>query len=534
MRKNFIILSILILLILPVLIYFDILFVLLAMVLMPVIILGFVDIFQKKKAILRNFPILGHFRYLMELIRPEISQYFVETDLGGRPFNRVIRSVIYQRSKKELDKEPFGTKLDFYENGYEWLVHSMMPKPIIENDLRVTFGGPDCLQPYSASILNVSAMSFGALSKNAIMALNGGAKMGNFAHNTGEGGLSPYHLEMGGDLIWQIGTGYFSCRDENGNFSETLFAEKSATPNVKMIEIKLSQGAKPGHGGILPGEKNNEEIARIRGVKPHVDIISPSYHKAFSNPNEFVLFIKKLRDLSKGKPVGFKLCIGQKNEFTEICRTMAETKIYPDFITIDGAEGGTGAAPLEFSNWVGMPLTEGLTFAYDTLVGFDIKKHIKIIAAGKVATGFDIIRLLALGADTCNSARAMMMSIGCIQALRCHSNHCPTGVATQDPDLIKGLVVEEKIERSYNFHKETIHSVKELLACAGLDSLEKLHRSLIYRRMDSASIKNFEELYPYCEVNYLINEVTAGQTGSKINNLDGIYKSYEKDVLDLK
>jgi glutamate synthase domain-containing protein 2 len=525
MRKNFIISSILILLGLTALVYFDFLFGLLLVIFLPLIILGYYDIFQKKKAILRNFPILGHFRYLMELIRPEISQYFIETDLEGRPFSRVVRSVIYQRAKKELDKEPFGTKLDFYEQGYEWLVHSMMPKPVPADDLRVTFGGPDCKQPYSASVLNVSAMSFGALSKNALLALNGGAKMGNFAHNTGEGGLSPYHLKNGGDLIWQIGTGYFGCRDQEGNFSEKHFSEKANLPNVKMIEIKISQGAKPGHGGILPGGKNTEEIAAIRGVKPHVDIVSPSYHKAFSNPSELVHFIKKLRDLSNGKPVGFKLCIGQKKEFIEVCLAMKAENIFPDFITVDGAEGGTGAAPLEFSNWVGMPLIEGLTFVYDTLVGFDIKKHIKIIASGKVATGFDIIRLLCLGADTCNSARAMMMSIGCIQALRCHSNHCPTGVATQDPALVKGLVVEEKIARSYSFHMETVKSVKELLSCAGLEKLEDLNRSYIFRRLDSSTVRSFSELYPYPQ---------PGNLSSMPNTLEGIYTSYEQEILEKK
>ncbi|NOX85337.1 MAG: FMN-binding glutamate synthase family protein [Chlorobi bacterium] len=465
----------------------------------PLIILGISDIIQKKQSILRNFPIIGHGRYLLESLRPEIMQYFVETDTEGRPINRIFRSLIYQRAKKVNDTSPFGTQMDVYKVGYEWMDHSIYAKkPDLEKGFpRVKIGGPDCTRPYDASLLNISAMSFGALSKNAVMALNKGAKMGNFAQNTGEGGLSEFHLKHGGDIVWQIGTGYFGCRDENGNFASELFREKATLPNVKMIEIKISQGAKPGHGGILPAPKNTPEIAAIRGVEPHTDVHSPPAHTAFSTPVEMMQFVKKLRELSGGKPTGFKLCIGKKNEFDEICKAMKKTGIKPDFITIDGGEGGTGAAPVEFSNSLGMPLREGLAFAYDTLTRYNLKKDIKLIASGKILSGFHIARVLALGADLCNSARAMMMAIGCIQALQCNKNTCPVGVATQDKQLVKGLNIEDKSLRVFNYHHETLHSFAEMIAAAGFSKPSDIRREHINRRVSATQIMNYGQLYPY-------------------------------------
>ncbi|WP_316837067.1 FMN-binding glutamate synthase family protein [Pedobacter nutrimenti] len=465
----------------------------------PIVILGVYDLYQPKHSIVRNYPVLGHLRYLMEDLRPKVYQYFVESDTNGKPFSRLNRSLIYQRAKKENDTIPFGTQLDVYENGYEWLSHSIaaISHHELNEDPRVLVGGPDCAQPYSASIYNVSAMSFGSLSQNAIMALNGGAKMGNFAHNTGEGGISDYHLNPGGDLIWQIGTGYFGCRHHDGTFNFDAFAERSKLEQVKMIEIKLSQGAKPGHGGILPAKKVTPEISRIRLVKEGFDVISPPGHSAFTTPMEMIAFIKKLRDLSGGKPVGFKLCIGRKSEFFAICKAMIEMNTYPDFITVDGGEGGTGASPQEFSNAVGMPLREGVAFVHDVLTGFGIKKHIKIIASGKVASGFDLVKNIALGADMCNAARAMMFALGCIQALECNSNTCPTGVATQDPSLMKGLVVDDKKVRVFNFHRLTVASAVELLGAAGLHHPYQLTRAYINRRIAQNMTQSYIETFPY-------------------------------------
>lgn len=435
----------------------------------------------------------------MEDLRPKVYQYFVESDTNGKPYSRLNRSLIYQRAKKENDTIPFGTQFDVYENGYEWLSHSI--SAISHHELnpnpRVTIGGPDCKQPYSASIFNVSAMSFGSLSKNAILSLNGGAKMGGFAHNTGEGGISDYHVQPGGDLIWQIGTGYFGCRNADGTFNFGAFADRAQANNVRMIEIKLSQGAKPGHGGILPARKVTPEISRIRLVKEGFDVISPPSHNAFSTPIEMLQFVKKLRDLSGGKPVGIKLCIGRKSEFFAICKAMVETGIMVDFITVDGGEGGTGASPQEFSNSVGTPLREGLTFVYDVLIGFDLKKHIKIIASGKVSSGFDLVKNIALGADLCSSARAMMFALGCIQALECNSNTCPTGVATQDESLMKGLVVEDKTVRVFNYHRLTVASAVELLGAAGLREPSQLTRAYINRRINASTVQSYIESFPY-------------------------------------
>ncbi|TNE53820.1 MAG: FMN-binding glutamate synthase family protein [Bacteroidetes bacterium] len=510
-RSIFIITAVVITAIIGLLSFFHISFLWLFAFFGPIILIGLRDIFQTKHAIRRNFPVLGNFRYMLEKIRPEIMQYFVETDTEGRPINRLHRSLVYSRAKKATDTTPFGTQLNVYDIGYEWLEHSIYainhPSPK-EYGGRVSVGGKECKQPYSASILNISAMSFGSLSKNAVLAMNQGAKMGNFAHNTGEGGLSPYHLEPGGDLIWQIGTGYFGCRTEEGNFHPEAFREKVANESVKMVEIKISQGAKPGHGGILPAIKNTEEIARIRNVQPHTDVLSPPAHTAFQDANGLMHFVGELRALSEGKPIGFKLCIGKKAEFEALCQAMIDTGITPDFITIDGGEGGTGAAPIEFSNSLGMPLRDGLAFAVDTLRGYDLRKDIRIIASGKVFSGFDIARLIALGADMVNSARAMMLATGCIQALQCNVNTCPTGVATQDKSLMKGLVVEDKAKRVASFHEETVKSFIELMAAAGISNPSGLNRKHINRRVDMNLIQTYHEIYPEVEPGTFLNLAT--------------------------
>lgn len=468
------------------------------LIVVPITIMGMQDMAQVKKAILRNFPVLGRFRYVAESLRPAVRQYFVESDLDGRPFNRRKRSLVYQRAKNETETVPFGTQLDVYEEGYEWMTHSIYAKEpkLLEQDPRVRVGGAHCKHPYMLSIFNVSAMSYGSLSANAVLALNQAAKLGGFAHNTGEGGVSPYHLQNGGDLIWQVGTGYFGCRAADGNFDPDKFKITASAPSIKMIEIKLSQGAKPGHGGILPAKKNTPEIAKIRGVEPYTDVLSPPYHKAFSDPEGLLRLVQQMRELSEGKPIGFKLCVGSEREFYSICKAMIKTGIKPDFITVDGGEGGTGAAPVEFSDSLGMPLRDGLSFVIDTLRGFDLKKDIRVIAAGRVTCGFDIAKIIAMGADACYSARAMMMALGCIQALVCNTNECPTGVATQDPKLMKGLVVEDKAHRVKNFHHKTVHALVEMLAAAGLESPVQLERKHIYRRVAMNKVMRYDELYP--------------------------------------
>ncbi len=467
----------------------------------PLIILGILDMTQKKHAIRRNFPILGHGRYILESIRPEIMQYFVETDTEGKPIDRLMRNMVYRRSKNVIDTVPFGTQLDVYQPGYEWLNHSMYAGKIKHaDDPRVKIGGENCKQPYLASLLNISAMSFGSLSENAVLAMNKGAQLGNFAHNTGEGGISPYHLEPNGDLIWQIGTGYFGCRAADGGFDENKYIERASLPNVKMIELKISQGAKPGHGGILPANKNTPEIAAIRAVEPYTTVDSPPSHSAFSDAVGMLQFLEKLRDLSGGKPVGFKICIGIKREFVEICEAMIQTGIKPDYIVIDGGEGGTGAAPVEFSNSLGMPLLDGLAFAVDTLRGYNLKKDVRVIAAGKIISSFHIARAMAIGADLCYSARAMMMAVGCIQALQCNTNTCPVGVATQDRELMKGLDVEDKATRMYNFHKKTMHNLSELISATGVKSHRDFNRSHVNLRVDNTKVMAYDQLYPIVEV----------------------------------
>ncbi len=476
----------------------------------PLVALGVMDMTQTRQAIRRNFPVIGHGRYLMELIRPEINQYFVESNIDGKPFSRNDRSVVYQRAKGELDTLPFGTQRDVYAVGYEWINHSLAPKHPEPDADRVLVGGPDCRQPYSASIFNVSGMSYGSLSKNAVLALNAGAKMGNFSHSTGEGGLSRYHLDPGGDIVWQIGTGYFSCRNRDGTFSDAEFVKRATLPNVKMIEIKLSQGAKPGHGGILPAKKLTPEIVEIRGVEPGKDVISPPAHTAFRTPREMMEFVKHLRDLSGGKPTGFKLCVGKRHEFLGVVKAMLATGITPDFITVDGAEGGTGAAPIEFSDCVGTPLNDGLSFVHSALVGAGVRDRIKIIASGKVNTGFAIASKLALGADMCNAARAMMFALGCIQALRCNSNHCPTGVATQDPELVAGLVVEDKAVRVARYHKETVKSFLDVLGAAGLTRPGDLKPWYVNRRVSSLEVRTYAPSYPQVEAGALLASPPAG------------------------
>lgn len=462
----------------------------------PMIMLGVYDLIQRKHTILRLYPVIGHFRYLFESIRPEIQQYFVETDTNGQPINREFRSLVYQRAKGQRDTRPFGTLFDVYRNGYEWVNHSILPKQVSHKNPRIRFGSKDCSQPYEASPLNISAMSFGSLSQTAIMALNKGAKIGGFSHNTGEGGISPYHLKHGGDLVWQIGTGYFGCRNAEGGFDETKFAKNAKQDVVKMIEIKLSQGAKPGHGGILPAIKLTQEIADLRHVPMGREVVSPAAHSSFSTPLELLEFIVRLRKLSAGKPIGFKLCIGKRPEFLAICKAMLETGITPDFITIDGGEGGTGAAPIELTNSVGTPLRDALIFVNNALIGIGLRDQIRIIASGKVMSAFHMFRLIALGADTINSARAMMFSLGCIQSRQCNQDTCPTGVSTQNPARYKALDMGDKSIRVANYQASMIKNLMALVATTGLSSLEELQPWHINCRVNGADIKNYDELYP--------------------------------------
>ena len=472
--------------------------------LIPLLLIAAYDLLQTKHSILRNFPILGHVRYMMEFIRPEIQQYFIANDEEELPFNRETRSLIYERAQKVRDTIPFGTERDILQVGYTWVLHSLAPKHPSEVEQRIIVGGPDCTKPYNASRLNISAMSFGALSANAIMTLNNGALLGGFAHNTGEGGLSPYHLQ-GGDLIFQVGTAYFGCRDQQGLFDPNAFQTIAQLDSVKMIEIKLSQGAKPSHGGILPAAKLTQEIATIRKVPIGKDVLSPAAHSEFSSPRGLLLFIQQLRHLSGGKPIGFKLCIGRKSEFLGICKAMLETQIFPDFITVDGAEGGTGAAPMEFTNHVGEPLESGLLFVHNALVGINVRKHIRILCSGKITTGFDLVLRIAQGADMCNSGRAMMMSIGCVQSKQCNANTCPTGVATQNQRLQRGLVIHEKKHRVANYHNSTIHSFLEIVGAMGLTNPSQLSPDYIMRRINVETVKPFSEIYSYLKPGQLLS-----------------------------
>ncbi|HIY76633.1 MAG TPA: FMN-binding glutamate synthase family protein [Candidatus Sphingobacterium stercorigallinarum] len=470
---------------------------------LPLLIVALYHSFQTKHAILRNYPVVGYFRYFFESIRPELRQYFWESDTDGRPFNRRQRSIVYQRAKNQRETVAFGMQTDPLSPGNEWVAHSIFPVHIEDHNLRTTVGNQHCKQPYSLSVFNISAMSYGALSRTAITALNKGAALQNFAHNTGEGGISQYHIN-GGDLIWQIGTGYFGCRDENGYFDPNLFREKATRPYVKMIELKLSQGAKPGHGGILPAAKNTPEVASIRHVVPGTDVMSPPAHSAFKTPLEMMHFIQQLRELSDYKPVGFKICIGDKQEFIDICQAMQESQITPDFIAIDGSEGGTGAAPLEFTDNLGMPLYDALAFVTTTLIHFGLKKQIKLIVSSRIVTGFDILKVIALGADACYSARGMMFALGCIQALKCNEDVCPVGVATQRPHLYKGLDVEDKYVRVAQFHRNTLRATVEIMEACGFKSLEEVSADRFFRKVDSQYTLSFQDIY-FKETGKLVN-----------------------------
>ncbi|OTG93318.1 FMN-binding glutamate synthase family protein [Acinetobacter sp. ANC 3832] len=457
--------------------------------------LGLYDILQAQHAILRNYPIMGHFRFIFEGFRPEIRQYFIESDEDALPFSRSQRSLVYQRAKNENADKPFGSIIDVYQEDYRFLTHSMSPnKPADFKTFRITIGNEQCTQPYSASIMNISAMSFGSLSANAIRALNQGAALGNFYHDTGEGSLSPYHLENGGDIVWELGSGYFGCRTLDGQFDPEKFATQAVLPQIKMIEIKLSQGAKPGHGGILPKDKISDEIAQIRGVSQDQDCVSPAKHSAFSTPIEMMHFIQKLRDLSGGKPVGFKLCIGQPWQFMAIVKAMLITKIVPDYIVVDGSEGGTGAAPIELIDHMGTPLREGLLFVHNTLVGAGLRSQIKIGASGKIISAFDIASIMAIGADWVNCARGFMFAVGCIQAQSCHTNQCPVGVATQDKERQKAIDVPTKAERVFNFQKNTLKALAEMIAAAGLEHPAEIKAHHLAQRVNDREIKNYAQL----------------------------------------
>ncbi|WP_245424127.1 FMN-binding glutamate synthase family protein [Methylovirgula sp. 4M-Z18] len=466
--------------------------------------IGIHDMQQTKHSIRRNYPILANIRFMLEEVRPEIRQYFLESDTDGAPYNRNTRAIAYQRAKHQLDRRPFGTLENVYGDQFEWLAHSITPTHVEHYDFRVPVGGPQCAQPYSLSLFNISAMSFGSLSANAIMALNKGAKLGGFAHDTGEGGYSKYHQANGGDIIWEIGSGYFGCRDEKGHFSPERFAAAAKNPQIKMIEIKLSQGAKPGHGGVLPGAKVSAEIAATRGVPQGVDCVSPAGHSAFSTPTEMVQFIQQLRELSGGKPVGFKLCIGNRWEFAAIVKAMVETGILADFIVIDGKEGGTGAAPLEFTDHVGTPLRDGLVFANNCLVGAGLRDRIRIGASGRIVTAFDIARVLSLGADWCNAARGFMFALGCVQSLSCHTDRCPTGVATQDPRRGAALDVPDKAARVHRFHDSTLQALSELIGAAGLAHPNEIKPSQIMMRTSLSEVKSFADIYTFLQSGELL------------------------------
>ncbi len=481
-------------------------------------VLGWRDLTQTRSSVLRNYPLIGHFRFMLEKIRPELRQYFLESDTEATPFSRSQRSLAYARAKNETDKRPFGTQLDLRNEGHEWINHSLAPTQTASHDFRVTIGGPDCTQPYAASIFNISAMSFGSLSANAIQALNAGAQRGRFAHDTGEGSISVHHRQHGGDLIWEIGSGYFGCRDEAGRFSEERFRDQASSSQVRMIEIKLSQGAKPGHGGVLPGPKVTAEIATARGVPMGTDCISPAAHSAFDTPTGLLEFVARLRELSGGKPTGFKLCIGHPWEWFAIVKAMRATGITPDFIVVDGAEGGTGAAPLEFADHVGAPLQEGLRLVHNTLVGVGLRDRIRLGASGKIISAFDIARAMALGADWCNSARGFMFALGCIQAQSCHTGQCPTGVTTQDPLRQQALVVPDKATRVYHFHQQTLQALQELVQAAGLQHPGEIGAHHIVRRVNENEVRLLANLLPALAHGALL--------GERVDHLPAVFSTY--------
>ncbi|MFJ4526705.1 FMN-binding glutamate synthase family protein [Streptomyces sp. NPDC088810] len=471
--------------------------------------LGAWDLLQRRHSVLRNYPVLGHARFLLERIRPELQQYFIERNYDGRPFDRDVRTIVYERAKGTDAEQPYGTERDVYQPGYEFLVPSMAPCPVPETPPRVRVGGPDCSRPYDMALLNVSAMSFGSLSANAVLALNAGAKAGGFAQDTGEGGLSEYHLRPGGDLIWEIGTGYFGCRTPDGDFDPAEFADKAAHEHVKCVSLKLSQGAKPGIGGVLPGAKVNAEIARVRDVPEGRTVVSPPYHRVFDTPRELVRFIARMRDLAGGKPTGFKLCVGSRRQFLAVCKAMLEEGTAPDFIVVDGGEGGTGAAPLEFADHVGAPLTEGLLTVHNALVGTGLRDRVRIGASGKIATGTDLVKRMVQGADYGNAARAMMFAVGCIQAQRCHTNTCPTGVTTQDPRRARALDVRDKAPRVQRFQEATVASALQIMASMGVTDPAQLRPHMLRQRVDPFTERSYEELYEWLEPGQLLVEPPA-------------------------
>jgi glutamate synthase domain-containing protein 2 len=469
--------------------------------------LGLLDYVQPHQAIRRNYPVVGNLRFLFEKVRPEVRQYFIESDTEAAPFSRAQRSLAYQRAKGAIDKRPFGTQLDVYRPQFEWINHSVAPTQIDSHDFRVTIGEGHCAKPYSASVFNISAMSYGALSKNAILALNEGARRGNFFHDTGEGSISRWHRQPGGDLVWEIGSGYFGCRDAAGRFDPARFRDNAASDQVKMVEIKLSQGAKPGHGGVLPGPKVTEEIALARGVPVGVDCVSPAGHSAFTTPAGLMEFVARLRELSDGKPVGIKLAIGHPWEWFAIVKAMLHTGILPDFVVVDGKEGGTGAAPIEFTDHVGTPLREALMLVHNALVGTKLRTQIRIGASGRIISAFDIARTIALGADWCNAARGFMFALGCLQAQTCHTGKCPTGVTTQDPHRMRALVVPDKAERVFRFHESTLEALRELVAAAGLQHPGELGPEHIIRRVSSKEIRSLASLHRWVKPGALLEGV---------------------------
>lgn len=462
------------------------------------------DVRQRGYAILRNYPAAGWARYCFQALRPYLRSYIVEGNREGRPFNLEQRKLVYQRARDQVDNHPFGTELDVYSSEYRWVTHSIAPAEPETQDPRIEIGGPECKTPYNSSILNISAMSFGALSARAIEALNTGARQGNFAHDTGEGGISPYHLKGGGDLIWEIGSGYFGCRDDQGQFDPGLFQEAARSDQVRMIEIKLSQGAKPGHGGVLPGAKVTQEIADTRKVPAGVDCVSPAGHSAFSTPREMLEFAARLRELSGGKPVGVKLCVGHPHEVFAVVKAMLASGIHLDFVVVDGGEGGTGAAPIELSNHVGLPLNDGLVIVRNALIGAGLKDRVRLGASGKVHSGSGITQAIALGADWTNAARAFMFSVGCIQSMRCHTDTCPTGVATQDPGRQRGLVVEEKARQVARFHEKTVAAAVQVASSAGLTRIHDLEPHHLFHRVSPTAARTADAIYPFVARNQLI------------------------------
>ncbi len=472
---------------------------------LPILLLGVYDWFQRRFTLMRNYPVAARIRWLFYDLRPFLRQYIVEDDLEGTPYSFEARNLVHLRARGQTDTQPFGSERNMDQEGYSWVSHSIAPASEPDQHPRITVGNEQTAKPYSASVFNISAMSFGALSPRAIEALNLGARQGEFYHDTGEGGLSKYHLKHGGDIVWEIGTGYFGCRDDKGRFDPDQFADNAQREQVKMTEIKLSQGAKPGHGGLLPGKKVTPEIAQARQVPAHQDCLSPRAHSAFSTPVEMLEFAARMRELSGGKPVGLKLCVGQPHEVMAVMKAMLKTGIYPEFIVVDGAEGGTGAAPQELSDWVGMPLIEGLVLVRNALVGTGLRRHVRLAASGKVYSGMGLAHNLALGADWCNAARAFMFSIGCIQAKRCHLGTCPTGITTQDKWRQRGLVVDVQAQRAARFHEKTVASLANIVAAVGLTHPRDLAPHHLSTRINAAEARAMGDVHTFVPANSLID-----------------------------